>query len=970
MFRVALLLAFLGCSPLLADEVALVRVGENWRYLKGTNEASTPVTAWRQTGFDDSVWLTGQSGFGYSSFGAATILTDLPLNYLSVFFRKKFTILRPETVKWLILRVDYDDGFVAYLNGVEIVRRGFPGPAGSSVPYNAAAAFHSAGAAEEIDVTPFTNLLVAGDNVLAIQTHNSSLTSFSFTLVPELLANFQRGPFIQNASTNQIQVIWKTPVPSDTKVEFGTNGSLGNALFDTNLVTTHVATLTNLASNTSYSYRVSSSDGGAPGVSPVETFRTLKTDGSLSFVLFGDSGWGSSAQFEIARVVKSLDPDLVLHSGDVIYGSFTSELADTRCLSVYAPHMKNTPYYFTLGNHDLYSGAKHYLDAFYLPTNSVSATNHFLAGTSPEHYYSFEHGDAHFTVLFVPYLSQYKLSVGDSQYNWLTNDLATTTKPWKILLFHVPMNSSSGHRFDDNDYNGIPDRLDIKNVVLPVASRYNVQLILSGHEHGYERFNPINGVHSITSAGGGVPLYGFTELDVASAFFWSRYNCVRFTINGDTLEAQAIGLGGEVFDSMTIQRALPPPQIYSATWNSPVLETTPPDDAQGNVSGQRLDFRESPIPTLTGKFSNLGRVYVNNDRTNVYVGFEQVMIYKDNNVFLFLESPRLQGVTNLLAVGNGIVDPEAEGADGLDFLANLSFTNFAPSLGCVLGDELADGQYRSFARSNLMLNIGQGVFKLDAGLSDVPGIRLQQFHSSPQLTSLTGEENANFIELAIPLRELGELQPGDIIKIGAVVGGEQFKTNQDQQTRLLDSGFLGTQLAGIAPGPIVLEGVSVTLAFGPDRDYDGLTDEQELAQGTDPAIPDSDGDGLLDGWEVRNGLNPLSAVGDNGAAADPDHDGFLNSEEQMAATDPLDRDSVLRMTLTPLGNRRNRISWSAVVSKKYELDFADYPFTNFVNLAPGAFPRIAASTFESFEDAIPLSNTQLIGRLYRVRVVP
>ena len=152
MFRVAMLLAILGCFPLLADEVALVRVGETWRYLKGTNEASAPVTAWRQIGFDDSGWLTDQSGFGYSylSFGAATTLSDMPLNYLSVFFRKKFTVLRPETVKWLVLRVDYDDGFVAYLNGVEIARRGFPGLAGRSVPYDAAAAFHSAGASRSL----------------------------------------------------------------------------------------------------------------------------------------------------------------------------------------------------------------------------------------------------------------------------------------------------------------------------------------------------------------------------------------------------------------------------------------------------------------------------------------------------------------------------------------------------------------------------------------------------------------------------------------------------------------------------------------------------------------------------------------------------------------------------------------------------------------------------------------------------
>ena len=60
------------------------------------------------------------------------------------------------------------------------------------------------------------------------------------------------------------------------------------------------------------------------------------------------------------------------------------------------------------------------------------------------------------TVLFVPFISQYKLNVGDAQYQWLTNDLAATRKPWKIVAWHVPMNSSSGHRFDDFNYNGLP----------------------------------------------------------------------------------------------------------------------------------------------------------------------------------------------------------------------------------------------------------------------------------------------------------------------------------------------------------------------------------------------------------------------------------------------------------------------------------------------------------------------------------
>ena len=53
-------------------------------------------------------------------------------------------------------------------------------------------------------------------------------------------------------------------------------------------------------------------------------------------------------------------------------------------------------------------------------------------------------------------------------------------------------------------------------------------------------------------------------------------------------------------------------------------------------------------------------------------------------------------MTNLFPIGNGKLDATGEGADGLDFLGNLSFSNFAPSIGCILGDEYADFQARSF----------------------------------------------------------------------------------------------------------------------------------------------------------------------------------------------------------------------------------------------------------------------------------
>jgi len=951
---------------ILADDVALIRVGEDWKFYKG---ASEPPAAWFKPDFDDSAWPLAMSGFS-SGFGSdVTYFPDMVGNYLSVYFRKSFTVTDPKQVKWLTLRLDYSDGFVAYLNGQEIARRNLAGAAGSPVPYNAGATnAHRRAEIEEINVSAFAHLLVPGTNVLAMQVHNQERFDFEFLLVPELLANFTRGPFIQNASTNSVQVIWKTFFASDTSVEYGTNASLRMTLSLPVTNNIHAVTLTNLLPGTTYYYRAKSTAGDQTAISPIESFQTLKSAGSLSFVVLGDSGVGSFPQYQVARVMRSAKPDLVLHAGDIIYPSFVTSYADTRCLSVYGPHMRSTPYYFAIGNHDLYSGPQHFLDAFHLPTNSVSAADHLIAGTSPEHYYSFDHGDAHFAVVFVPYMNQYKLKVGDPQYQWLTNDLAQSSKPWKILLFHVPMETSSAHRFDDLDGNKIPDRLEIKEAILPIASRHGVQLIFAGHDHVYEKLNPTNGVHSIVTGGGGVGLYGLTELDPSSALLWSRHHCVRVTIEGDTLETQALGLDGQVFDSMTIQRRLPPPTQYAATWNSPTLESTSANDDQGNIFGQTFDLRGTPIPTLPGQFSSLGRAYVNNDRTNLYIGLDRVMIYGNNNVFLFIESPRLAGTTNLVNVGNGIVDPSGQGADGLDFLANLSFTNFAPSIACILGDEFGDAQSRSFTRTNLAFNIGQGVFKLDREISDLPGARLQQFNLSPQIGGAFGEENANFIEVSIPLRELGGLQPGDQIKIGAVVAAQLVETNTTQQTRFLDSGVLGYRLIGSGQGSVSLEGLAVKLAEDADPDDDGLLTERELAIGTDPRRADSDNDGLLDGWEVAHELNPLLASGDHGANGDLDRDQSTNADEQLAGTDPRNPRSALRVRIESTAKRTYKISWPAVIGKQYQLQIATNAPSGFANLSGTNFPMIATSPTLSFEEDV--TQAAWPSRFYRVRLAP
>jgi hypothetical protein len=434
------------------------------------------------------------------------------------------------------------------------------------------------------------------------------------------------------------------------------------------------------------------------------------------------------------------------------------------------------------------------------------------------------------------------------------------------------------------------------------------------------------------------------------------------------LNLEALDPTGAIFDSMTLGRVSPSSGAFRASWHSPVVESQPADDGDGNLTGQRFDFIGTPIPAVTGQFSNLGQVYVNNDRTHLYVGVEQCMIYPNNDIFLFIESPRLTGVTNLLSIGNGLVDPGKEGADGLDFLENLSFTNFAPSVGCILGDEYADSQARSSARPGSALNSGQGVFRLDPTLSNLPGVRFQQFNRTPQSEGVPGEQNANFIELAVPYQALGNLQPGDTIRIGAVVGGADSDTNLLRQRRQLDSGFLGRSLRGSGLAPTILEGVPIELALDPDPDADGLTNLDEARLGTDPAKADTDGDGLEDGWEVAHALNPLSAQGHDGARGDPDGEGFLNWQEQVAGTDPRDPRSALRVSLVYLRDGKCRLSWPAVIGKKYQIEISINPLADYSALNRAGLPFVANSTNAVYVD--DLGTVPPPARFFRLRLVP
>ncbi|MEZ4238873.1 MAG: CotH kinase family protein [Myxococcota bacterium] len=159
----------------------VVDEGDPWRYL--AVEGPTPPD-WFAPGFDDRGWDVGPSGFGHGDDDDATEVWKS-----TVYARITFTLTDDalDALQAVALHVDYDDGFVAYLNGAEIARANVAsdGPPPWDAPATASheALLYQGGAPERFDVPP--SALVTGVNTLAVEVHDSAESS-DLTLVPFL----------------------------------------------------------------------------------------------------------------------------------------------------------------------------------------------------------------------------------------------------------------------------------------------------------------------------------------------------------------------------------------------------------------------------------------------------------------------------------------------------------------------------------------------------------------------------------------------------------------------------------------------------------------------------------------------------------------------------------------------------------------------------------------------------------------
>ena len=294
---------------------------------------------------------------------------------------------------------------------------------------------------------------------------------------------------------------------------------------------------TGLASGTAFTYTVKARDAAGnlgPASNAVQaTTQPAAPGDSITIVAAGDiASLTNSEHYETAKLIDQIKPDHILTVGDNQYDSGT--LAEFK-----AHYDKSWGKYKSIthpatGNHeweDNLNGYKSYFGAQAYPQGKP--------------YYSWEAGDFH----FVSFDSQklYDTGSDSTQLNWLKADLAANTKACVVGYWHHP-------RFNSGEYGD-------KSVMAPLWNAFadaKADLVLSGHDHHYERLKPLsksgsvdeaNGMRAAIVGIGGDYLYDNVKPRAGvEKWFADSHGVMKLTISGRTYSWEVIDTAGTVRD--------------------------------------------------------------------------------------------------------------------------------------------------------------------------------------------------------------------------------------------------------------------------------------------------------------------------------------------------------------------------------------------------------------------------------------
>ena len=444
--------------------------------------------------------------------------------------------------------------------------------------------------------------------------------------------NVERGPYLQELTDTSIVICWRTDQATDSRVYFDQNLGVQNAYVDGfNQGTDHKVKLSGLLPNTNYYYYIGSSAQVLLGGQANYRFRTSPIPGSVQPIrvwAIGDFGKGNSEQEKVKdaylNFTDTIHTDVWLWLGDNAYDDGTDQEYQDKVFdstSGYGTIMPYMPFMPVPGNHDYmsisppnpvssiepYNHSGPYFDIIDVPTNAEAGG--YPSGT--ELFYSFDYANVHFVSVnseigslnllnsdhdwigTLPYFNPLASSFSSSPLtDWLHSDLQQNQQKWTIVYFHQPPYTDGSHTTEA--FWEVFMKAMRENIV-PILEQYNVDLVLSGHSHVYERSYLIRGHYDdestfdpntmIVDGGSGYENLGEEYVKYSSqpngdegtvyivcgnsgskkdnpglqypAMYYG-YGCdtccgsVVLDINGDRLDGKFITMDGDVLDEFTV----------------------------------------------------------------------------------------------------------------------------------------------------------------------------------------------------------------------------------------------------------------------------------------------------------------------------------------------------------------------------------------------------------------------------------
>jgi len=321
--------------------------------------------------------------------------------------------------------------------------------------------------------------------VTLANTDSASTPTFtSFSLAFSAIVSYQN-VMLAKPTSSSITIMVQTNINTDVTIDYGATASYGSTATSANK-TIHEILISGLNASSTYHYRVTAAENGnATNTTSTSdsTFKTqLGTGSSFSFAIISDMQ-SCNATNTITQVVSS-SPDIVITAGDNVAGENATTVSDfaNRWKVDFFDYVQNlsnhVAIFATLGNHDDYianyaNGITAYSQEMAMPTSA----------TGSERYYSFDYGDAHFTVLDGTQSGTQYGTIDDTQLTWLQNDLQATTQKYKFVIGHYQI-----YGWDSGTAYTTFWRYSNYDSLHTILKNNGVLAYINGHRHVYNRF--------------------------------------------------------------------------------------------------------------------------------------------------------------------------------------------------------------------------------------------------------------------------------------------------------------------------------------------------------------------------------------------------------------------------------------------------------------------------------------------------